>query len=65
MDSGVRDMIEETVSGSARRGKKVEIWLLVAVSILGLLGFMATLSTGDEEAPTDLGGGRASVSVTE
>ena len=65
MDSGVKDMVEGPLSVPAKRGKKLEIWLLVAVSILGLLGFMATLSTGDEEGSTDLSGGRASISATE
>lgn len=28
---------------------RLEVWLFVAVSLVGLLGFMATLSTGDVE----------------
>lgn len=44
-------MVAETESpGSERRRKsRLEVWLFVAVSLVGLLGFMATLSTGDVE----------------
>lgn len=28
---------------------RLEVWLFVAASLVGLLGFMATLSTGDVE----------------
>ena len=40
-------MDAEKVQGSARGLNRVEVWLFVAISALGLLGFMSTLSTSD------------------
>ena len=37
----------ENLLGSARGLNRVEVWLFVVISVLGLLGFMSTLSTSD------------------
>lgn len=44
-------MVAETESPGSepRRKSRLEVWFFVAVSLVGLLGFMATLSTGDVE----------------
>jgi hypothetical protein len=35
------------VPGSARGPNRIEVWLFVAISVLGLFGFMSTLSSRD------------------
>jgi hypothetical protein len=30
-----------------RRRSRIEVWLFIAVALIGLLGFMSSLSTGD------------------
>jgi hypothetical protein len=32
-----------------RRRSRVEVWLFIAISLVGLLGFMSSLSTGDAQ----------------
>ena len=39
----------ESPGSNSRRKSRLEVWFFVAVSLIGLLGFMATLSTGDIE----------------
>lgn len=39
----------ESPGSRPRRKSRLEVWFFVAVSLVGLLGFMATLSTGDVE----------------
>ena len=39
----------ESPGSNSRRKSRLEVWFFVAVSLIGLLGFMATLSTGDVE----------------
>lgn len=39
----------ESPGSTPRRKSRLEVWFFVAVSLVGLLGFMATLSTGDVE----------------
>ena len=39
----------ENPGSRPRRKSHLEVWFFVAVSLIGLLGFMATLSTGDVE----------------
>ncbi len=39
----------ESPGSEPRRKSHLEVWFFVAVSLVGLLGFMATLSTGDVE----------------
>ena len=39
----------ESPGSNSRRKSRLEVWFFVAVSLVGLLGFMATLSTGDVE----------------
>ncbi|MBI2114930.1 MAG: hypothetical protein HYT85_07610 [candidate division NC10 bacterium] len=39
----------ESPGSNPRKKNRLEVWLFVAVSLVGLLGFMATLSTGDVE----------------
>ncbi len=38
--------IENAVS-QPRGRSRIEVWLFIAVALVGLLGFMASLSTGD------------------
>ncbi|HXZ44537.1 MAG TPA: hypothetical protein VEH53_06880 [archaeon] len=38
--------IENPIS-QPRRRSRIEVWLFIAVALVGLLGFMASLSTGD------------------
>lgn len=40
-------MESEKVPGSARGLNRIEVWLFVAISVLGLFGFMSTLSSSD------------------
>ena len=41
---------------SEHRGwSRVEVWMLIAISLIGLLGFMSSLSSGDVQEAT--GGG--------
>ncbi|HSD51169.1 MAG TPA: hypothetical protein VLG48_07145 [Candidatus Methylomirabilis sp.] len=40
-------MEAEKEQGSGRGLKRLEVWLFVAISMLGLFGFMSTLSTSD------------------
>jgi|GEM_PF-1143336 len=40
-------MEAEKMQGSARGLNRLEVWLFVAISVLGLFGFMSTLSTSD------------------
>ncbi len=48
-----------------RRRSRMEIWLLIAVSIFGLLGFMSTLSTGDEDGGAEPSASQAPLSAAE
>ena len=52
------DMVAEAESPGSkpRRKNRLEVWFFVAVSLVGLLGFMAILSTGDVEG---MAGGKA------
>jgi hypothetical protein len=43
--------IENPIS-QPRRRSRIEVWLFVAVALIGLLGFMASLSTGDVQEAT-------------
>jgi len=54
-----------TTVALARPRSRIEIWLLIAVSIFGLLGFMTTLSTGDEDGVAGPSAGRALLMATE
>lgn len=41
-------VMESKIRMSEPRGRsRVEVWLFIAVSLVGLLGFMSSLSTGD------------------
>jgi len=41
-------VMESKIRMSGPRGRsRVEVWLFIAVSLVGLLGFMSSLSTGD------------------
>jgi hypothetical protein len=44
-------MIMESGSPTAEpRGRsRVEVWLFIAIALVGLLGFMSSLSTGDAQ----------------
>ncbi len=44
---------------------RLEVWLFVAVSLVGLLGFMATLSTGDVEGTAGSEEPRPAVSASQ
>jgi hypothetical protein len=43
--------IENPIS-QPRGRSRIEVWLFVAVALIGLLGFMASLSTGDVQEAT-------------
>ncbi len=40
-------MEPENPTSQPRGRRRIEVWLFIAVSLIGLLGFMASLSTGD------------------
>ena len=45
----------EDATSEPRGWSRVEVWLLIAISLIGLLGFMSSLSSGDVQEGT--GGG--------
>ena len=57
-------MIKEAGSATSghQRSSRKEVWLFVAVSLFALLGFMATLSTGNVQEAA--GGGEPQVEVS-
>ena len=40
-------MQSENPTSEPRGWSRVEVWLFIGVSLIGLLGFMSSLSTGD------------------
>jgi hypothetical protein len=44
-------MVTETENpmSTPRRRSRIEVWLLIIASLIGLLGFMSTLSSGDDQ----------------
>lgn len=40
-------MEHENPTSQTRGRRRIEVWLFIAASLIGLLGFMASLSTGD------------------
>jgi hypothetical protein len=46
--AGIEETMEaERMQASGRGLNRLEVWLFVAISVLGLFGFMSTLSTSD------------------
>jgi hypothetical protein len=54
-------MVTETEypMSNPRKRSRIEVWLLIVVSLIGLLGFMSTLSSGDTQEVAGKGDSQA------